>query len=61
MFLEFTFGIKELKKNCKKEVGMKKNRKWIAPYIPVSLSSTDYFNVDDRALNTIMKASKEEK
>jgi len=40
---------------------MKKNRKWIAPYIPVSLSSTDYFNVDDRALNTIMKASKEEK
>ena len=40
------------------------NRKWIAPHIPVSLSSTDYFNGDDMVLNTIMeliKASKQEK
>ena len=34
------------------------NRKWIAPHIPVSLSSTDYFNGDDRALNTIMDVIK---
>lgn len=40
------------------------HRKWIAPHIPVSLSSTDYFNGDDMVLNTIMeliKASKQEK
>lgn len=34
------------------------NRKWIAPHIPVGLASTDYFNGDDRALNTIMEVIK---
>ena len=34
------------------------NRKWIAPHIPVSLSSTVYFNGDDRAMNTIMEVIK---
>ncbi len=34
------------------------NRKWIAPHIPVSLSSIDYFTGDDRALNTIMEVIK---
>lgn len=31
------------------------HRQWIAPHIPVSLSSTDYFNGNDRALKTIME------
>ncbi|MBO0340346.1 TPR end-of-group domain-containing protein [Flagellimonas profundi] len=31
------------------------NRKWIAPHIPVNLSSTDYFNGNDKALDTVMK------
>jgi len=30
-------------------------RKWIAPHIPVSLSSTDYFNGNDKALDTILE------
>lgn len=30
-------------------------RNWIAPHIPVSLSSADYFRGDDRALQTIME------
>ena len=34
------------------------HRKWIAPHIPVSLSSTDYFNGNDRALNVIMEVIK---
>ncbi|MDY8137494.1 S41 family peptidase [Aquimarina sp. 2201CG5-10] len=34
------------------------NRKWIAPHIPVSLSSTDYFTGNDKALNSIMEAIK---
>jgi hypothetical protein len=34
------------------------NRKWIVPHIPVGLASTDYFNGDDRALNTIMEVIK---
>lgn len=37
------------------------HRKWIAPHIPVSLSSTDYFTGNDKALNVIkevIKASK---
>ncbi len=29
-------------------------RKWIAPHIPVSLSSTDYFSGNDKALDIIM-------
>lgn len=37
------------------------NRKWIAPHIPISLSSTDYFNGNDRALNTIMEVIKDSK
>jgi C-terminal processing protease CtpA/Prc len=31
------------------------HRKWIAPHIPVSVSSTDYFNGNDRALDAIME------
>jgi hypothetical protein len=34
------------------------NRKWIAPHIPVSLSSTDYFNGTDKALNVILEVIK---
>jgi len=34
------------------------NRKWIAPHIPVGLSSTDYFNGNDEALNVIMEVIK---
>ena len=34
------------------------HRKWIAPHIPVSLSSTDYFNGNDKALNAIMEIIK---
>ena len=34
------------------------NRKWIAPHIPVGLSSTDYFNGNDKALNIIMEVIK---
>lgn len=34
------------------------NRKWIAPHIPVGLSSTDYFNGNDKALNVIMEVIK---
>lgn len=30
-------------------------RKWIAPHIPVDLSSTDYFNGNDKALKVIME------
>jgi hypothetical protein len=33
-------------------------RKWIAPHIPVSLSSKDYFNGQDKALNIIMEVIK---
>ena len=39
------------------------HRDWIAPHIPVGLSSTDYFNGNDKALNVIrevIKASKKE-
>jgi len=34
------------------------NRKWIAPHIPVGLSSTDYFNGNDKALDAIMAVIK---
>jgi tetratricopeptide (TPR) repeat protein len=34
------------------------HRKWIAPHIPVSLSSTDYFNGNDKAFNAIMEVIK---
>lgn len=40
------------------------HRNWIAPHIPVSLSSTDYFTGNDKALNVIkevIKASKTKK
>ena len=33
-------------------------RKWNAPHIPVGLSSTDYFNGNDKALNIIMQVIK---
>jgi hypothetical protein len=33
------------------------HRKWIAPHIPVSVSSTDYFNGSDRALEIIMEVT----
>lgn len=33
-------------------------RNWIAPHIPVTLSSTDYFEGNDRALDTIFEAIK---
>lgn len=33
-------------------------RKWIAPHIPVSLSSADYFNGNDKALNVILEMTK---
>ncbi|MFK5983678.1 MAG: hypothetical protein QM499_12260 [Flavobacteriaceae bacterium] len=36
-------------------------RKWIAPHIPVSLSSTDYFKGNDKALNIIMEVIKSDK
>ena len=31
------------------------HRKWIAPHIPVGLSSTDYFKGNDKALNVILE------
>lgn len=34
------------------------NRKWIAPHIPVGLSSTDYFNGHDKVLNVIIEVIK---
>jgi hypothetical protein len=34
------------------------HRKWIAPHIPVSMSSTDYFNGNDKALNVILEVIK---
>ena len=34
------------------------NRKWIAPHIPVSLSSIDYFKGNDKALNIILEVIK---
>lgn len=34
------------------------NRKWIAPHIPVSLSSTDYFKGNDKILNVIIEVIK---
>ncbi|WP_282122676.1 hypothetical protein [Algibacter mikhailovii] len=34
------------------------HRKWIAPHIPINVSSTDYFNGNDKALNTIMEVIK---
>ncbi|GAA3600036.1 S41 family peptidase [Flavivirga amylovorans] len=37
------------------------NRKWIAPHIPVSLSSTDYFNGNDKAFNIILEVIKSNK
>lgn len=33
-------------------------RNWIAPHIPIGLSSTDYFNGNDKALNVIMEVIK---
>jgi len=36
-------------------------RQWIAPHIPVGLSSTDYFTGNDKALNTIMEVIKASK
>jgi len=37
------------------------NRKWIAPHIPINVSSTDYFNGNDKALNIIINAIKSDK
>lgn len=37
------------------------HRKWIAPHIPIDMSSTDYFNGNDKALNIIMKVIKSDK
>ena len=34
------------------------HRKWIAPHIPVSLSSAGYFGGNDSALNSIMEVIK---
>ncbi len=34
------------------------HRKWIAPHIPIDMSSTDYFNGTDKALNTIFELIK---
>jgi len=34
------------------------HRNWIAPHIPVSLSSTDYFNGNDNAMNVIIEVIK---
>lgn len=34
------------------------NRKWITPHLPVSLSSTDYFTGNDKALNNIIEVIK---
>ncbi len=36
-------------------------RNWIAPHIPVSVSSTDYFNGNDKALNVIIDIIKSDK
>ena len=36
-------------------------RKWIVPHIPVGLSSTDYFNGNDKALNIIIEVIKSDK
>ena len=35
--------------------GAEDHRKWIAPHIPVNVSSIDYFNGNDRALDAIME------
>jgi hypothetical protein len=37
------------------------NRKWIVPHIPISLSSTDYFNGNDKAFNVILEVIKSNK
>lgn len=37
------------------------HRKWIAPHIPIDISSIDYFNGNDKALNIIMKVIKSDK
>lgn len=37
------------------------NRKWIAPHIPINVSSTDYFNGNDKALNIIIDIIKSDK
>lgn len=37
------------------------HRNWIAPHIPVGLSSTDYFTGNDKAMNTIMEVIKTSK
>lgn len=37
------------------------HRKWIAPHIPVNVSSIDYFSGNDKALNIIMKVIKSDK
>ena len=37
------------------------HRKWIAPHIPVGLSSTDYFTGKDKAMNTVMGVIKSSK
>lgn len=37
------------------------HRKWIAPHIPVGLSSTDYFTGNDKAMDTIMEVIKASK
>ena len=37
------------------------HRNWIAPHIPVSLSSTDYFTGNDKALNVILEVIKTSK
>jgi len=37
------------------------HRHWIAPHIPVALSSTDYFTGNDKALDTIMELIKNTK
>ncbi len=36
-------------------------RKWVAPHIPVGLSSIDYFNGNDKTMNTIMDVIKSDK
>ena len=36
------------------------NRNWIAPHIPITISSTDYFNGTDKALDTILELIKSE-
>jgi hypothetical protein len=37
------------------------NRKWIVPHIPINLSSTDYFNGNDKAFNVILEVIKSNK